>query len=251
MSDEMEEKRLALRKACEDINAVLIEASTSNQQKVPTFDLGFSNFLKTLRAERPKVVFLAEARFDSNEIIENIVTDAIDSRIEDDDDLDAEVTRICGIVRAKTVGEMQSVKDNEGFVYLFSARYADHIALRSTSEHADWALEFKGRISDVVEAYVDSLNSDREAVINAKEDKVNAAAEMAIEILMNDPDFRKLKGLPKRCEYVLWKYPQLVARHKHGRLVRVGQNMPMVDAALGDVIRTAHMRAAIVDKVNS
>lgn len=251
MSDDMEEKRQALRKACEDTSAVLIEASTSNQERVPRFDLEFSDFLKALRAEHPKVIFLSEATFDSDEFIEDKVTDAIDSRIEDDDELDAEVTRICGIVRTRIAGDIQTVKDKEGSVYLFAARYADHVALRFTSEYADWAIDFEGRLSAVVKAYVDSLSSDEAAVINAKEAKKNSAAKRAVETLLNDPDFRKLKGLPKRCEYVLWKYPQLVPRHEHGRLARVGQNMPMVDAALGDVIRTAHTRAAIVDKVNS
>ena len=248
MGDEMEEKRLALRKACEETNAALIEATISSQGSIPTFALEFSNFLRALHAEHPKVVFLAETTFDSEELIEDRVTDAIDNRFEDDDELNAEVTKLCGIVRTKIASDIQAVKDKEGSVCAFTARYADHASLRFTAERTDWSLEFEGRIADVVQEYVAGLDADEDAVTSAKDRQKQVDAEAAVETLMNDPDFRKLKGLPKRCEYVQWKYPQLVPPNDLGHTIRLAQNMPKVDADLGDVIRTAHMRAGIADK---
>lgn len=251
MHDEIEDKRSALRKACADANTILIEASISNDERVPSFYLEFSNFLKTLRAEQPRVVFLYEAAFDADQAIEDKVADAFENRIENDDEFDAEVARIGEIVRKKLLPEIELVKNKNGSIRYFVARYADHLAFRVTADHAVWALEFEGRLSDEVEVILNSMDSDEEAAANTKKTQDQLATQRAVETLMNDPEFRKLKGLPKRQEYVSWKYPDLVPSHRTGQTARLQPMLPKIDANLAEAIRTAHLRITITDKAAS
>lgn len=169
MRDDIEDERQALRQACADTGALLVDASTSNQERVPTFTLELPGFLSALRAERPKVVFLSEVTFDVDELIEHKVVDAIERRFEDEDELDSEVARIGEAVRGQLAQEIQAVDGKEGAVFLFVARYAEHGALRATSHYAEWALSVEARIAEAVEAYVGKWGAEQDAVVSAKD----------------------------------------------------------------------------------
>ncbi len=251
MRDDIEEMRRALRVACADAGSLLVEASISNQERMPTFGLGFAAFLSTLHAERPKVIFLTEATFDVAELIEGKVSDAIERRFEDDVEHDAEVARIGEIVRTQAAQDILAVEGKEGAVYLFVSRYVEQGALRATSHCAEWALGIESRIADLVEAYVGKWSAEQNAVVSAKERARRAAAEVAVATLVNDPEFRRLKGVPKRSAYVQSRYPDLVPPDEQGRQARAGQNLPLIDAAICDVIRTAHMQVKIAEDSKS
>ncbi len=57
--------------------------------------------------------------------------------------------------------------------------------------------------------------------------------------------------MPKRSAYVLQRCPNLVPPDEKGHQRRAGQNLPLIDAAICDVIRTAHMQATIAEESKS
>lgn len=240
MGNELTQKLEHLKASCNELGIPLVRAGIHGLLDTCHLDLDESDFLALLSHEKPTAVFYETDVYDPESFIRGTMTGHgwRESREKDAESVWPKPEAI----KAELQKELVQASSQIGLPKSLMATYTIQGQHRVCWITAEWAEDLSEKIGSILE--LRHVRAEQAKVRTAKE------LEAVIAQVANDPEFRAIRGRPKKLLFLQKKYGTKVPPHPHGQLSRPAQNCDLVDEHLATVLIKADERAWSEDNLD-
>ena len=226
-----------LKTVCMEVGALLVRAKIRNVLDSCHLDIDEASFLSVLSHEKPTAVFYDAITYDQESFIRGVMM-THGWKEEWEMNNRESIWPTPDEIKSELHAELTQVSNQIGLPRSLMVTYAVHGQHRICWLTAEWAENLIEKIDEIVEA--------RHERAEAARNEVALALESLIAEVAKDPEFRAIRGRPKRLLYLKAKYGARIPPHPRGHLTSVAQNCNPVD----DNIATVLLRADDLTWIN-
>lgn len=240
MGNELTKKLEHLKASCNELGIPLVRAGIHGLLDTCHLDLDESDFLVLLPHEKPTAVFYETVVYDPERFIRDIM---MSQGWKEGWERDGEcVWPKPDNIKAELHKELEQACSQIGLPRSLMATYTVQGQHRLCWITAEWAEDLTEKIEDILNL----------RFIRAEEakDKIAKELEAVIAEVANDPEFKAIRGRPKRLLFLQKKYGAKIPPHPKGLLSRPAQNCDLVDEHLATVLIKADERAWSEDNLD-
>lgn len=240
LGNELTEKLQSLKATCTDLGIPLVEAGINGLLDTYHLDLDETDFLALLPHEKPSAVFYETVDYDPERFIRGTM---MGHGWKESWEKDPEsVWPKPEAIKAELHKELEQASSQIGLPRSLMATYTIQGQHRVCWITAEWAEDLSEKIGDIVDL----------RYVRAEQAKVRTAQELesVIAEVANDPEFKAIRGRPKKLLFLQKKYGAKIPPHPHGQMSRPAQNCDLVDEHLATVLIKADERAWSEDNLD-
>lgn len=233
IGNELSGKLEHLKTICREINAPLVHAGINGLLDTYHLDLGESEFFDLLSHEKPSAVFYEEAIYNPELFIRG--TMKAHGWKEGWEKDKKSVWPTPDEIKTELHTDLEKVANQIGLPRSLMATYSVHGHHRMCWLTAEWAEDLSEKIGEIVDSWYERAE--------AAENKVAKTLESLITEVANDPEFKAIRGRPKKLLFLQKKYGDRIPLHPRGQLSQPAQNCDYVDAHVALVLIKADEQA--------
>lgn len=233
MENELKQKLEHLKATCTELGIPLVRAGIHGLLDTYHLEVDETDFLALLLHEKPTAVFYETVTYDPERLIRGTM---IAQGWKESWEKDREsIWPTPDEIKAELQVDLANTSDQIGLPRSLMATYAIQGQHRVCWLTTEWAEHLSEKINKILEA----RHERAEEAIN----KMECALESLIEEVANDPDFKSIRGRPKKLLFLQKKYGAKIPPHSRQQLARPAQNCELVDQNVAIVLTKADERA--------
>lgn len=220
-------KKLEQCKAvCIEVGAPLVHAGIHGILDGCYLDLDEASFFSLLPHEKPSAVFYQTISYDPWRLIRGrLMANGWEERYESRRE---SIWPTPDEIKSELSLEFSHVESQIGLPRSLMMTYSIHGQHRVCWLSAEWAEELSEKIDEIIEARYEREEEAR--------DKVAVTLESLIVEVANDPEFKAIRGRPKKLLFLQKKYGERIPRHPRGKMAKPAQNCDYVDENISIVL---------------
>lgn len=233
MGNELKQKIEHLKATCTELGIPLVRAGIHGLLDTCHLDLDETDFFALLPHEKPSAVFYETVAYDPERFIRGTM---IAQGWKEGWEKDREsIWPTPDEIKAELQADLANAADQIGLPRSLMATYTIQGQHRVCWLTAEWAEDLSEKIDEILE----SRHERSEEASN----KIARTLESLIEEVANDPDFKAIRGRPKKLLFLQKKYGARIPPHPRHQLARPAQNSELVDQNVAIVLTKADERA--------
>ncbi|WP_374343034.1 hypothetical protein [Azonexus sp.] len=211
---------------CMEMGTLLVRAGIHGVLDACHLDLDEASFLSLLLHEKPSAVFYEEITYDPERFIRGTM---MSHGWKESWEKDCEsIWPTPDEIKAELRVELAKAENRIGLPRSLMVTYAIHGQHRICWLSAEWAEEISEKIDEIIEAR-------HERAENAR-NQIAITLDSLIKEVANDPEFKAIRGRPKKLLFLQKKYGARIPPHPRGQITRPAQNCDYVDQHIAIVL---------------
>ncbi|WP_374407715.1 hypothetical protein [Hydrogenophaga sp.] len=211
---------------CMKLGLPLVQARIHGVLDACHLDLDETSFFALLPQERPSAVFYETTLYDPEEFIRGaMVAQGWKQSWEKSRESLWPTTEE---IKSRLNFDFARIENQIGLPRSLMLTYAIHGQHRICWHFADWVEDLSGKVEKILESRF--------------EEEENALSQIAVSLdsliaeVAKDPEFRAIRGRPKRLLFLQKKYGARIPPHPRGQIARPAQNCDLVDQNIAIVL---------------
>jgi hypothetical protein len=204
----------------------LVQARIHGVHDACHLDLDEVSFLALLPQEKPSAVFYEAISYEPESFIRGtMMAHGWKESWEKDRE---SVWPTPDEIKSELRVNLAQVEDQIGLPRSLMVTYAIHGQHRICWLAAEWAEELSEKVGEILETRYERAEKAR--------DQVAVTLDSLIAEVANDPEFKAIRGRPKKLLFLQKKYGARIPPHPRGQIARPAQNCDLVDENIAIVL---------------